>query len=48
VIVKPEKRRAAQSLSLIAAVLPVCSIAQTNWQRLSFLNHSGGIPADRR
>jgi len=30
VIVKPEKRRCAQSLSLIAAVLPVCNIAQIN------------------
>jgi hypothetical protein len=48
VIVKPEKRRCAQSLSLIAAVLPVCNIAQINWQRLGLLNHSGGIPADRR
>jgi hypothetical protein len=48
VIVKPEKRRAAQSLSLIAAVLQVCNIAQINWQRLALLNHSGGIQADRR
>jgi hypothetical protein len=48
VIVKPEKRRAAQSLSLIAAVLLICSIAQTNWRRLAFLNHRGGIQADRR
>jgi hypothetical protein len=48
VIVKPEKRRAAQSLSLIAAVQQVCNIAQINWQRLALLNHSGGIQADRR
>jgi len=48
VIVNPEKRRCAQSLSLVAAVLPVCNIAQINWQRLALLNHWGGIPADRR
>src|SRR5262249_54321958 len=30
------------------AVLPVCNIAQINWQRLALLNHSGGIAADRR
>jgi hypothetical protein len=34
VIVKPEKRRCAQSLSLIAAVLLVCNIAQIDWRRL--------------
>jgi hypothetical protein len=48
VIVNPEKRRAAQSLSLIAAVLQVCNIAQINWQRLTLLRHPGGIQADRR
>jgi hypothetical protein len=48
VIVNPEKRRAAQSLSLLAAVLLVCGIAQTNWRRLAFLNDRGGIQADRR
>jgi hypothetical protein len=48
VIVRPEKRRGAQSLSLIAAVLPVCNIAQINWKRLALLSHSGGIAADRR
>jgi hypothetical protein len=48
VIVKPEKRRCAQSLSLLAAVLAVCNIAQINWRRLALLNHSGGIQADRR
>jgi hypothetical protein len=48
VIVKPEKRRCAQSLSLIAAVLLVWNIARINWQRLALLNHSGGIRADRR
>jgi len=48
VIVKPVKRRAAQSLSQVAAVLQVCDIAQINWQRLALLRHSGGIPADRR
>jgi hypothetical protein len=48
VIVKPEKRRAAQNLTLLAAVVLVCSIAQINWRRLALLNHSGGIQADRR
>jgi hypothetical protein len=38
----------AQSLSLLAAVLLVCSIAQTNWRRLVFSIHWGGIQADRR
>jgi len=48
VIVKPEKRRCAQNLSHVAAVLLVCGIAQINWRRLALLNHSGGIQADRR
>jgi len=48
VIVKPEKRRCAQNLTLLAAVLLDCGIAQINWQRLALLNHSGGIAADRR
>jgi hypothetical protein len=48
VIVNPESRRSAQNLSLFAAVLLVCNIAEINWRRLGLLNHSGGIQADRR
>jgi hypothetical protein len=48
VIVNPEKRRCAQNLSLLAAVLLIRNIAQINWRRLALLNHSGGIQADRR
>jgi len=48
VIVKPEERRAAQRLSLLAAFALVCDIAQINWQRLALLDYSGGIAADHR
>ena len=44
----PEKRNAAQSLSLIAAVLQVRSIAQINWSGLAFLRRWGDRQADRR
>jgi hypothetical protein len=47
VIVNPEKRRAAQSLSLVAAVLLFRGIAQINNEALRIL--CGGVTdADRR